>query len=301
MKKILFFLPFLTISTLVGCSEPKMSFKEDNEAYIYQDYKYGPAENRRNLMDVVIPKEKSTNSGLILYIHGGGWTAGDKTTNLEDSKKWIRKGHVFAAINYRYAAEKVHNEDMMSDVTLSLSKIKELANQYDIDLQKAILFGGSAGAHMSLYYSYVKKDIAPIKPVACMSLSGPTDLLDDYYFKKDGKNTESYMKIFTKLTGASITVDSKEERIDDLKAVSPLHQINDKSDTVPTIIAHGELDDVVPLSNAAALKSKLDEVGQVNDYYQLPHSGHGLESDPDIYQQVMNKFEEYIDTYLGGI
>lgn len=286
------------MSTLVGCNnEPSMTFKEEDSYYLYQNYKYGPAVNRRNLMDVAIPKNVTT-SGLVLYIHGGGWVSGDKTINYNDYKKYLDKGLAFAAINYRYAADKVHNQDIMDDITLSLSKIKELAKEYNIDLEKAALFGGSAGAHLSLQYSYTQREVAPIKPAVAMSLSGPTDLLDEYYYDKDGKYAKAYMDMFTKLSGTSITLNNWKDKADYLKAVSPLYQVNKKEDAVPTIIAHGGKDDVVPLSNAISLKDRLNEVGQKVDYFYLPNSGHGLESDPDISTQYWNCFDKYLDDYV---
>ena len=300
MKKILFLLPFISLSTLVGCStEPSMTFKEEDSYYYYENYKYGPAMNERNLMDVMIPKNITGESGLVLYIHGGGWTAGDKRFGKEEAKRYIDKGLVFAAINYRYAADKVHNQDIMDDITLSLSKIKEIGLKYDINLEKAALFGGSAGAHLSLQYSYTQREVAPIKPVVAMSLSGPTDLMDDYYYG-DTPNRDAYLKMFTKLTGESITPENRNEKADILKSVSPLYQVNKKDDAVPTIIAHGGKDDVVPLSNAESLKNRLNEVGQKFDYFYLPNSGHGLESDPEISTQFWNCFDQYLQTYVLG-
>ena len=274
-----------------------MTYKEEDTYYMYENYKYGPANNRRNLMDVIIPKNISGNSGLVLYIHGGGWTAGDKTFGINESLRYVNKGLVFAAINYRYAADKVHNQDIMDDITLSLTKIKELGQKYNIDLNKAALFGGSAGAHLSLQYSYTQKEVAPIKPVVAMSLSGPTDLLDENYYSNTN-SLEAYLKMFSKLSGTTITLENRNEKAEELKAVSPLYQVNKKDDAVPTIIAHGGKDDVVPLSNAISLKDRLTEVGQKVDYFYLPNSGHGLESDPDISTQYWNCFDRYLEDYV---
>ena len=106
------------------------------------------------------------------------------------------------------------------------------------------------------------------------------------------------MDMFTKLSGTSITLNNWKDKADYLKAVSPLYQVNKKEAAVPTIIAHGGKDDVVPLSNAESLKNKLLEVGQKMDYFYLPNSGHGLESDPEISNNYWNCFDQYIDEYV---
>ena len=278
-----------------------MSFVEDDTCYIYQDYKYGSAKNSRNLMDVVLPKENQ-KPGLILYIHGGGWITGDKTFDLKDAKeKYTAKGYSFAAINYRYASRKnpkVNCDDILDDISLAISNIKEIGLKHDINLEKSFLYGGSAGAHLSLQYSYTRREESAIPPVACCSLSGPTDLLDEGYYI--GKNSSGQTNMIGHLISHKLTNDNKSEYQNLLEEYSPLYHLSSKDDAVPTIIAHGELDDVVPLNNAINLDNKLTELEVEHVFYRFPHSGHGLESelDNEIRNQVFDKMSEYVDTYL---
>jgi triacylglycerol lipase len=43
---------------------------------IERDVKYGPAD--RNLLDVFMPDQASSARPVLIYVHGGGFTAGDK-------------------------------------------------------------------------------------------------------------------------------------------------------------------------------------------------------------------------------
>src|SRR5262245_22147741 len=42
---------------------------------------------------------------LLVYIHGGGWTGGDKNRTADDIKPYLDKGISYAAINYRLSGE----------------------------------------------------------------------------------------------------------------------------------------------------------------------------------------------------
>ena len=38
--------------------------------------------------------------------------------------------------------------------------------------------------------------------------------------------------------------------------------------------------------------------GVGHEYFVLPHSGHGLQNDDDLFGQYMEAAERYLDTYL---
>ncbi len=68
--------------------------------------------------------------------------------------------------------------------------------------------------------------------------------------------------------------------------------------TVPSVIAYGAHDRVCPFKSAAHLVNALKENGVDYQYFEMPHSGHGLQNDDKIYEQYMNAVEEYLDKYM---
>lgn len=270
-------------------------------SFSYIDYKYGPAKNSRNLMDVILPKNNA-KQGLVLYIHGGGWITGDKTVDLNSMKNdYVSKGYTYAAINYRFASRKypkVNCDDIMSDVNLAVSEIKKIALDNGIELTRSFLYGGSAGAHLSMQYSYTMRDISAITPVACCSMSGPTNLLDDYYYECE--NSDGELNMLGHLISHKLTVKNRNKYEDILEEYSPLYRLNSSSDAVPTLIAHGVKDTAVPYTNAAALDQRLTELGVEHDLLTFPNSNHGLEAPEDghIYMELLAKILDYIVKYL---
>ncbi len=278
-------------------------FGEKDNSIKYLNYAYG--ENERQIMDLYLPQENDGQVGLVLYIHGGAWIAGDKDGYASAIKSTCNQyGYAAAAINYRYLSENVSIMDIADDIELALKKIKELGSENNIDINKVLLTGASAGAHLSLFYAYSRKDTAPITPVAVVSNCGPTDLSDDnYYYNSDlGMNSElgdfaTIANLFSIACAQDFTYETRDEVKQALLKVSPISYVDEN--TVPTVINHGQKDTIVPFSNAVALVEKLKECGVKYDFNIYPNSGHGLSSDKENAKIADKLFIEYMETYLG--
>lgn len=275
---------------LGGCTK-KQEIVNEEEYTLYTNVKYG--DHKRNYVDICLPKDKTGTIGLIFMIHGGGWGAGDKECYTENLKSWCLDGYVTAALNYRYAnGDEVTAEEILDDITASLQTIKDVALEYNLNVEKMLLYGGSAGVHLSLLYAYEKTEIAPIMPAAVVSLSGPTDLTDENFYL----NGDEVTKMLSNISGMNMLKKTIAEASPFLKQVSPITYVN--SLTVPTIICHGILDSIVPYSNAVLLDEKLTTFGVKHDFITFTNSNHGLESDPDCLTETDRLMHEYASLYL---
>lgn len=285
-------LAVLCACTVVVCKvNPSVTVCEDYT--LFTDVCYGNA--RRNYLDLCLPQDVSGTLGLIVLIHGGGWIWGDKDLLTESvTGLCTSHGYAVAAINYRYAnGEGVTADDILDDITASLAKIKTLASEHGITIEKALLNGGSAGAHLSLLYCYSRFDSAPITPAVAVSMSGPTDLADPNFFNCD----KSILGMVSKVSGTDVEKNSRESTLPALAAASPITYATSAS--VPTIICHGVHDSVVPYSNAVTLDARLTELGVTHEFITFPNSEHGLESDPDCAAQASDLMFEYAARYLN--
>ncbi len=274
-----------------------------SENITYYNLFYG--EHERHTIDLCIPKN-TEQTGLVLFIHGGGWFAGDKDVYRDTLKEISEKfGVACAAMNYRYICDTIDINDIMDDVDAAMVCIKETGKKHGVDIDRSILTGGSAGANLSLLYSYSRVEGSAIPPVAVMSDCGPTDLTDDYYYYNPevGKgnalgNEEFISQLLSWACGKTITYDTRDEAAEEIKMVSPLYYVTENS--VPTIINHGTKDDIVPFRNAVELDKKLTECG-VEHYFNIyPNSDHGLANDPDCREKSMQQFYGFIEKYLSA-
>lgn len=86
---------------------------------------------------------------LILFVHGGGWSRGDKrsATSTETVAHLRDEGFAFASMNYRLVPAATV-EQQASDVAAAVAWFRRHAAQLGIDASRIILIGHSAGAHL---------------------------------------------------------------------------------------------------------------------------------------------------------
>lgn len=87
---------------------------------------------------------------LLVYIHGGGWTGGDKAKSGPDYAEYMKKGISCAAVNYRLTPDHplpapVH------DAARAIQFLRSKAGEWNIRKDRIALTGGSAGACTSMW------------------------------------------------------------------------------------------------------------------------------------------------------
>ena len=102
----------------------------------------------RQQLDVYMPQGEIKNSPLkpvILFVHGGAWTTGNKDDYLFVGESFSSAGYVTAVMNYRLAPQHQY-PDYVQDTALALKWINQHIQQYGGDPSKIIVMGHSAGA-----------------------------------------------------------------------------------------------------------------------------------------------------------
>lgn len=84
--------------------------------------------------------------------------------------------------------------------------------------------------------------------------------------------------------------------LEKVKPISASMWVNENS--APTVVAYGTYDRVQPYLASLRLKTALEENGVDFEYFELPHSGHGLQNDSAIAGKWMEAVEEYLDKYM---
>ena len=108
---------------------------------------YGPHE--RNVLDFWKAEGEGPRP-LVVFIHGGGWTGGDKQQNTDKYKPFLARGISVAAINYRLTG-KHPLPAPVHDAARAIQFLRSKAADWNIDKQKIAVTGGSAGACSSLW------------------------------------------------------------------------------------------------------------------------------------------------------
>jgi acetyl esterase/lipase len=216
-------------------------------------------------MDVYLPADRSTSTTKVLImIHGGGWTQGDKSefTAYVDTLKRRLPGYAIFNINYRLATGSVNFfPTQENDVKAALEFIYNKRNEYAIS-DKYVLLGASAGGHLSLLQAY--KYTIPVKIKAVVDFFGPTELVNMY----NNPANPLIPPLLVQVTGGNPTTHTAL-----YQQSSPLNFVTAQSP--PTILLHGGVDIVVAPSQSVLLRNQLQTMGVIHQYVFYPTENHG--------------------------
>ncbi|HMO31898.1 MAG TPA: alpha/beta hydrolase [Lacibacter sp.] len=280
MNRVVIFL-FLLLA-LAGCK--KKDQPAGNAAQVLLNVSYGS--HARHRMDVHLPANRSeTNTPVLIMIHGGGWTEGDKAdfAPFVDTLKRRLPHYAIFNINYRLAGNGLHLFPAQEeDVKQCVDFIYSRREAYKISGRFAMA-GASAGGHLALLHSY--KYNTPVKIKAVVDFFGPTDLTAFY------NNPPSFLVPLLLLNVTGTT-----------PALSPsLYQQSSPltfavAGSPPTIILQGGADVVVPPSQSILLRDRLAAVGVPHEYVFYPAGGHG-DWNAATYADAFSKIERFLKTH----
>ena len=259
-----------------------------------------------NKFDLYLPKDNTKeNYGLVVYLHAGGFTSGDKSDD-ESMLAWLTsKGYVAAGINYTLKTDD-NDKNILTqsnEIKSAIPKVIEEAEKNGYHIDKLTMAGGSAGHCLAMIYAYRDASESPVPVVLTFGAVGPSSFFkDDWTNYGLNQETDEAYQAAADLFGTFGGVKLTKEMVKDgsyqelLKPISAYAWIDENS--VPTVVAYGKYDKVQPYEGSLRLKKALEDNNIDHKYFVLPHSGHGLQNDDKISKQWMEAVEEYLDKYM---
>ena len=245
MKKLIlqyhFFVLGLIGFVLSSCNTRKFKVwvGTHNDQKIY-NLKYG--EHKRQKMDIFLPSDYPENSPVVLIVHGGAWTLGNKEHMIQIQKMLFKNNIPSINMNYRLVskAKKITYREQLEDIGSAITKFNSLAKKAELRPDNYILLGESAGGHLALLYGYQNPD--QIKKI--VSLSGPTDFYSPEYLHSFYSKYSS--PTIQKMVGTKF---HRENLSEEFKKASPIANISN----VPTLLFQGNHDFLVNQKQGLAL------------------------------------------------
>lgn len=272
MKKHLFFAACLFISvSLYAQEDTAVTYKpvEYPEGYHSQlNVVYTKVKDWEGKMDLYLPAKDKGPSAVVINIHGGGWNKGVKESQT-GFNTFFKQGFAVANIEYRLTGQATAPA-AVEDTRCALIYLIKNAKELNIDVNKIVIMGGSAGGHLALMGGLLANDhrfdgncagTENIKVAAIIDKYGITDVWDWGY----GTNVTS--KSATRWLGNKAT-DQKFAA-----SVSPITYVTKNSP--PVFIVHGDADPTVPYQQSVDLHKKLKEAGVTTEFITVPGGLHG--------------------------
>lgn len=132
------------------------------------DLSYGAGDRQK--LDLFLPESKGPWP-LLVFIHGGYWRRGSKDEWAFLAPQWTARGVAFAAVGYRLLPS-VKLVDIVADIRSAIEVLAENAAAHNLDIDRIVLSGISAGAHLAAMYITAP---AAVRIKAAALLSGVYD------------------------------------------------------------------------------------------------------------------------------
>jgi len=144
---------------------------------VKKDLPYSTEGHPRHVLDVYTVKG-AKDRPVVFWIHGGGWTQGDKSNVALKPKAFVEKGFVFVSTNYRLLP-KVDMETIVRDIAKAIRWTHEHVAEYGGDPSRILVMGHSAGAQLAALVctdeSYLKQEGLSLKIIkGCVPVDGDT-------------------------------------------------------------------------------------------------------------------------------
>jgi acetyl esterase/lipase len=230
---------------------------------------------RTQRLDLYLPAGAAPSSRVpaLIWVHGGGWTTGDRARARERNigETLARRGIAVASISYQLGPGAWPRN--LHDVKNAVRFLRARGAEHSIDGQRLALGGGSAGGHLALLAAFTAdREFEPAAPYpgvssavrAVVDFYGPTNHLTRRKADAEGNSTaEPHL-------GNAETVFGTDRAI--LAATSPVTHV--RRGVPPVFIVHGLADATVPADQSRELAAALAQAGVPHELRLLPGIGH---------------------------
>jgi acetyl esterase/lipase len=218
------------------------------------------------VLDVMYPKAASpAKRPCVVVFHGGGWIQSNKESTMNAlCLPYLAQGFVVCNVEYRVANIGASPAKAPAAVTDSLNATKwfvDHADKYNMDVNRLVITGASAGGHLALMVGMVTPEakLGPaFKVAAIVNCYGPTDVND-------------LLRRGTSFAKTWLPEQAGREEL--ATRLSPMTYV--RNDLPPILTVQGENDTTVPVTQNVKLTWALKQAGVDAEMILIPGAGHG--------------------------
>ncbi len=246
-----------------------------NQYAVVANVTYLTASGFEAKLDVYRRRDVQTPQPTLVFYHGGGWIGGTKEASFMSIMPWLEMGWNVVNVEYRMARV-AEAPAAVEDALCALRWVVSNAKNNNIDTDKIVVSGESAGGHLALAVGMIPasagltsicagggftgNEISVPKVAAIINWYGITDVND----LLAGSNARAY---------AVQWIGSGPNREAVAKSVSPITYV--RPGLPPILSIQGDADPIVPYSQNTRLRDALTKAGTPNELLTIPGGGHG--------------------------
>lgn len=263
---------FLDLGQFVNNHQPLKA-----EVEVMKDVVYIERDGVELHLNILYPKGTAASLPTIVYIPGSAWMQQNLERGIPAFTRFASRGYVIAMVQYRHSGIATFPAQVQ-DAKTAIRFMRKNADKYHVDSGNVFVWGDSSGGHTALFTGFTQGSSAvadtnaykefPDKVNAIIDFFGPTELAR----MSDPPSTTNH-NLADAPEGRLIGRLNLTENPEKARAASPVYYVT--KDAPPTLVAHGDRDLVVILSQSDIIVKEFKKQGIRHEYYVLQGAGHG--------------------------
>jgi acetyl esterase/lipase len=252
----------------------------------------GPDEQK---LDIYHPTSSSTPRPAVVFLHGGGWSAGGKRSFQRQAAYLAAQGYVCASINYRLSQEAPYPAALY-DAKAAVRWMRANAQKYGIDPSRIAASGGSAGGQLAALIG-TTADVKTMEgdrgnpgyssAVQAVVVFNP--LTDFVSALEETQSPAAVTKAIVAFLGGPL------EKVPEVyMSASPIAHISSASP--PFLFLHGSSDTTLPFSQSTEMRDALEAVGVRAELFTANGANHGFFNAAPFYQPTLVRMQRFLDS-----
>jgi acetyl esterase/lipase len=230
-------------------------------------------------LDLFLPDDRGGPVPAVLFVHGGGWRTGGRTSWADEARRLVAgTGWAAATVDYDLRAAQPW-VTQPADVRAAIVWVRTHAAAFGIDPARIALVGSSAGGHLSMLVATAGSGPLTIddRVAAVVSWSGVSDLPR---LARSPVAEPLVKDLAARFNGGSL--DDEPARWMELSPVAHV----DATDP-PMLLAHSAQETLVPVDQALAMRDALRDNGVEVETVVLPGTAHASDYEDRVWGQTI--------------
>jgi acetyl esterase/lipase len=276
-------------------SEPVSTIKSNSYVVtVHTNLTYGSHPDQ--VLDLCKSNVSSVAFPVLILIHGGGWTGGDKSAYADLCGKYASMGIAAAAVNYRLfnRVTKANRwPSQIVDVQLAVRWLRANSKLLNLNDRKICAYGDSAGGHLALLLGSLPTTWPSPEAFSYPAVSSSvTCVVSNFAPSNLPESALPLLNTAKDLIGAQTAAELDHA----LVKASPLFYVN--SLTAPTLIVQGSHDTLVPKSQSTSIRDAMLLNGVEVEYLEYDGEHQYKNLSPKELKEVSNRQVNFVIKHL---
>ncbi len=232
---------------------------------VTMDIQYAKPAGKPQRLDLFVPEKAAGPLPLVIWVHGGAWSAGNKEWQPIPALPMTARGYAVATIDYRLSGE-AKWPAQIHDCKAAVRFLRAHAKDYTLDPDRFGVWGSSAGGHLVAMLG-TSGDVKELEgDLGNPSVSSRVQAVCDWFGPTDLLVLNNPNPVKGLLGGPA------RRSVEKARQANPITWVS--KDDPPFLIMHGVQDKAVSIQQSELLDSALKKAGVWVKFVPIPGVGH---------------------------